>query len=94
MPLTENGVERASSLQLVTSCDGFVKSDYASGTEALVYFEGILPGSDLEPGVRYFLNASKGSKGKDSPSSGISQFVGRAISSTEINFEPDQPIQL
>lgn len=92
--LTESGVQRASSLQLSTSCDGFVRSDHASGTDALVYFEGILTGAGLEPGVRYFLNASRGSKGKHSPPSGISQYVGTALSSSEINFEPDQPIQL
>jgi hypothetical protein len=92
--LTESGAQRASSLQFSTSCDGFVKSDHAPGTDALVYFEGIVPGSSLEPGVRYFLTASKGSKGKNSPSSGISQYVGTALSSYEINFEPDQPIQL
>jgi hypothetical protein len=92
--LTESGVQRASSLLLTTSCDGFVKSDHASGTDALVYFEGIVPGSSLEPGARYFLTGSKGSKGTESPSSGISQYIGTALSSNEINFEPDQPIQL
>lgn len=92
--LTSSGAQRASSLNFETSCDGFVKSSFEVGQDALVYFEGILPGVDLVPGTRYFLSASKGSKSETSPQTGISQFVGVALSDKEINFEPDQPIKL
>jgi hypothetical protein len=88
------GVLRASSLDASTSCDGFVVSNYSSGGDALIHFEGLVPGTDFVVGSRYYLSASKGSKSVTSPPSGISQFIGRAVTATEINFEPDQAIKL
>ena len=92
--ITPAGVQRATSLDPTMSCDGFVISDYDAGEESLVYFEGLVPGDTLDVGSRYYLSPSKGAVSLESPFTGISQFIGRAVSETEINFEPDQPSKL
>ena len=92
--LSDQGAVRASSVDEQTSCDGYVKTDVVAGSDALVYFEGKLTSSGLTPGARYYLGAGKGSFVSSSPPAGISQFIGRAISDSEVNFEASDPIQL
>lgn len=78
-------------------CDGFVISAVTSGQNATVYFEGInnqLTG--LTEGAVYFLGTTAGAGVTTAPSASgnIVQKVGKAISATEISFEPSQPIEI
>ena len=92
--LSDRGAVRASSVDISTACDGFVKTDVVAGAEAMIYFEGKVTTSGATPGARYYLGAGRGTKVSDAPTIGVSQFIGRAISDTEINFEASDPIQL
>ena len=76
------------------SADGYVKTAVASGASAAVFLEGVLPGEGYVAGTRYYLSETPGLVTTISPSTGISQFIGKALSDTEINFEPDQPVRL
>ena len=75
---------------------GFVKASFASAATAAVYFEGRITGlSGLTPGARQYLStASAGQVTASAPSSAgnVVQFVGVAVSATEIDFEPGEPI--
>ena len=75
---------------------GFVKASFASAATAVVYFEGRITGlSGLTPGARRYLStASAGQVTASAPSSAgnVVQFVGVAVSATEIDFEPGEPI--
>lgn len=74
---------------------GFVLSGTTSPASALVYMEGKITGlSGLTPGARYYLNTTAGTLTTTAPSTAgnIIQFVGIAINSTTLSFEPDEPI--
>lgn len=75
---------------------GFVKSSFSSGVEADVYFEGRITGlSGLTPGARQYLSAaSAGQATATAPSTAgnVVQFIGVAVSATEIDFEAGEPI--
>lgn len=76
---------------------GFVLSAYTTGQDATVYFEGIndeLTG--LTPGARQFLSTTAGASTATAPSTSanVVQQIGRAISATEISFEPQQAVTL
>jgi hypothetical protein len=77
---------------------GFVLSSVTSGATATVYFEGTITGlSSLTIAGTYFLSAvTPGVITTTAPSTAghIVQQVGVAISSTELSFEPQQPITL
>ena len=72
---------------------GFVLSAFPTGS-ALVYFEGTITGLvGLTPGARYYTSASSpGAITATAPSgaSNVVQFVGIAISDTELSFEPSE----
>ena len=76
--------------------NGFVLASYTSAESALVYFEGSVTGlSGLTPGTPMYLSGSSpGAAIATAPTaSGYSvQYVGTAISATEISFEPGQPV--
>ena len=78
--------------------DGFVLSAVTSGASATVYFEGTntqLTGLTL--GARYYLSASVPGGITATPPSGsgnVVQYIGRAISATEISFEPSEGVIL
>ncbi|MES2488569.1 MAG: hypothetical protein V4607_02170 [Pseudomonadota bacterium] len=78
--------------------DGFVVAGAASGANALVYFEGRISGlSDLVPGTRYYLSDSVPGGITDTPpnaTGNVVQYIGRAISETEIAFEATDGIIL
>ena len=78
------------------SVDGFVLSSASPGTNALIYFEGVLQVSGLTTGLRYYLGASGGQISSTSPSGApyIHQYVGKAISSNKLNFEPSEYVEL
>ena len=75
---------------------GFVKAATASAGTAAVYFEGRITGlSGLTPGARMYLSAgTAGAVTATSPSAAgnVSQFVGTAVSATELDFEASNPI--
>lgn len=77
-------------------CVGFVLAAFGAGQQALVFTESIVTGlSGLTPGVRYFLsNTVPGGITSDpvTQSGHILQFIGTAISDTELAFEPADPI--
>lgn len=66
---------------------GFVKDAVTSGQQALVYFEGINDDkSSLTIGGRCYLSTTGGVT-QTAPTTGISQFLGVAVSATEISTE-------
>lgn len=77
--------------------DGFVKDAVTSGQSALVYFEGANTSlTGLTPGARYYLHTTAGGVSSTPPSASgnVVQYLGRAISTTELSFEPDVGILL
>lgn len=88
-------VRKADATSEGKEADGFVLEGVASGATAAVYFEGTntqLVG--LTIGARYYLNTSAGTATPTPPSGvgNIVQYLGRAISATEISFEPGPSI--
>lgn len=77
--------------------DGFVLSGATSGVAVDVYFEGRNTQlSGLTIGARYYLNTTAGAVTTTVPSSSgnVVQYVGRALSATELAFEPSEGIIL
>jgi hypothetical protein len=77
--------------------DGYVLASVTSGQNATVYFEGNISGlASLTPGARYYLSATPGGATATAPStaSHLKQFIGKAISATEISFEPEDGVVL
>jgi len=77
---------------------GFVLSGVTSPNNATVYLDGTITGlTSLTPGAAYYLSgATAGAIVSTAPSTSgyISQEVGVALSTTELNFEEQQPITL
>lgn len=66
---------------------GFVKSAFLTGANASIYFEGSNDDlSSLTIGARYYLSTA-GTASSTPRSTGIHQFLGIAISATEINTD-------
>lgn len=90
-------VRKADATTAGKEADGFVLSAVTSGQSALVYFEStntVLSGLTL--GARYYLSTSAGQVTATPPSASgnVVQYVGRAISATELSFEPDAGVVL
>lgn len=70
--------------------DGFVRSNTMMGAHAFVYHDGVNDKlSGLTPGARYYLSDSMYGQGTtDKPP--LTQYLGRAISATEIVYQPQQ----
>ena len=79
------------------AAQGFVLTSATSGNPVTVYWEGRNTAlSTLTPGARYYLGDTAGAV-TDTPITGsgkIHQYVGRAINSTTLVFEPDDAITL
>jgi len=76
---------------------GYVKTGFALGATATVFFSGNLGGlSGLTIGGACFLSETAGGITQTAVNSvgAISQYVGRAVAADELNFMPEQPIQL
>lgn len=77
---------------------GFVKAAVASAATAAVYFEGRITGlSGLTPGARQYLSAANpGALTTAAPSAAgnVVQWVGDAVSATELDFEKSNPITI
>lgn len=77
--------------------DGFVLASYSADDTASVYFEGLITGlSGLTLGARYYLSTTAGNITATAPSSAgnVLQYVGKAVSATELSFEPSDGIIL
>ena len=77
--------------------DGFVLDAFSDTTSAIVYFEGKITGlTGLTIGARYYLSATAGLATATAPSGSgqVVQYIGRAISATEISFEPSEGVVL
>lgn len=88
-------VRKADATSSGKEADGFVLSAVTSGANATVYMEGTnnqLTG--LTGGTRYFLATSAGSTTASAltGSGNVVQYLGKALSSTEISFEPDEGV--
>lgn len=72
--------------------DGFVLASYLSGATAVVYLEGTNTHvSGLTLGSRYYLSTTAGTPTDTPPSASgnVVQYIGTALSATELTFEPD-----
>lgn len=95
----DGGTAKARKADASTSgkeADGFVLSSVSSAASATVYFEGTNTQlSSLTLGSRYYLSASIAGAITATPVSttgNVSQYIGRAVSATELSFEPDDGI--
>lgn len=77
--------------------DGFVIAAVSSGATGTAYFEGTNTQlSGLTPGAAYYLSTTAGGVTTTPPSTTgqVVQYLGKALSATELSFEPAQPINL
>lgn len=75
--------------------DGFVLAAVTSGTAGLMYKEGTITGlTGLTPGAEMFLSNTPGQLTATplSAAGTVDQFVGIAISSSEVDYNPGEPI--
>lgn len=76
---------------------GFVLAAVTSGANATVYFEGTITGlTGLTPGARHYLSTTAGQNTATPPSAAgnVVQYIGTAISTTALSFEPQDGIVL
>lgn len=76
---------------------GFVLASSTSGNNATVYLSGTITGlTSLTPGARYYLDDTAGGVTSTplTATGNVSQYVGSAISATEISFDVDEPITI
>lgn len=95
---SDTGVEKARKADATVEgkeANGFVKAAVTSGATAAVYLEGRVSGlTGMTPGARQYLLVTPGKAGSTPPNAAnnVVQFVGVAVSPTEIDFEPGNPI--
>lgn len=90
-------VRKADATAAGKEADGFVLAGVTAPAEALVYFEGTNTGrTGLTLGARYYLDTTAGGIVTTPPSGSgnVVQYIGRAVSTTEITFEPDDGVVL
>lgn len=91
-------VRNASAATSGKECDGFVLAAIAQGATGTVYFEGTISGlTGLTIGNRCYLSAATAGAVTQTPpaaSGNVLQFVGVALSATEVTFEADDGIIL
>lgn len=88
-------VRKADATSEGKEADGFVLAGVTLGANATVYFEGTNTQlSTLTIGGRYYLNTTAGTVTATAPAAtgNVVQYLGRAISATEISFEPSPAI--
>jgi hypothetical protein len=96
----DSGTAKARKADATTAgkeANGFVLAAVTSGNNATVYFDGTNTQlSGLTPGAVYYLAATAGGITNTPPSASgnVVQRVGRALSATELTFEPGEPITL
>lgn len=76
---------------------GYAFNSVLAGSNVTVYFDGRIGGqTGLIPGQRTYLSLTPGAI-TTTPLSGageLHQFIGKAVSATEVHFEADDPIEL
>lgn len=90
-------VRKADATTAGKEANGYVLASVTSGASATVYFEQVITGlSGLTLGALYFLSTTAGGVTATAPSSSgnVSQRIGRAISTSELLFQPQSPITL
>lgn len=91
------GIRNADATAAGRECDGYCLAAIANGADGAVNFEGIITGlAGLTVGARYYMSEVAGAV-TDTPVSvdgNVDQFIGKAISATEISFEPEVPAYL
>jgi hypothetical protein len=96
--LTTGAITRASAASGGNQASGFAQAGAANGASVTAQLEGIITGlTGLTPGARYYLSDSTPGGITATPVSGtgkIHQYVGQALSATELNFEPDDGVVL
>ena len=78
------------------SADGYVKSAVTTGQNASVYFEGTNANlSGLTAGSKYYLHTTAGGVTTTAPTTSgyIRQYLGKALSATELSVEIGEPIK-
>ena len=92
------GVRNADSTTAGKETNGFVLAAVTASNPAQVFFEGIVTGlSGLTPGALYYTSTTAGGVTTTVPSASgnVVQSVGRALSATELSFEPSAlPVEL
>jgi hypothetical protein len=79
------------------AANGFVLSSVTSGQDASVYLEGTITGlTSKTPGARQYLSDTAGELTETpvTASGAYHQFVGTAVSDTEVSFEPDDVVEM
>lgn len=96
---TAGTIARASAAAAGNQCIGWATSSVATANPVIIQLEGKISGlSGLTPGARYFLSdvtpggllIAPGPTGAGK----LAQYVGTAVSATELDFEPDDAILL
>lgn len=90
-------VRKADATTAGKEANGFVLSAVTSGNNATVYFEGTNTQlSSLTGASVYYLSTTAGGATTTAPSGSgnVVQRLGRALSATEISFEPSDPVTL
>lgn len=88
-------VRKADATTTGKEADGFVKDAYTSGQNATVYFEGVNDGlAGLTLGSKYYLGTTAGGITTTVPTTtgNVRQYVGKALSATELSFEASDAI--
>lgn len=90
-------VRKADGTATGKECNGFVLANVANGASATVYFEGPnTQRSGMTVGARQYLSTTPGAA-TETPLAGsgnVVQYLGVAVSATEMNFEPEDGIIL
>lgn len=83
-------VRKASATDATRPAHGYVTEAVTTGSNATVYTDGFLPGSGFTVGSKYFLDTTAGSVTTTPPSESgnIVQYIGVAVSTDKIKFEP------
>lgn len=90
-------VRKADSTTSGKEADGFVLEAFSASAAATVYFEGRNTGlTGLTKGARYYLGTTAGAAVSTVPSAAgnVVQYLGRAISATELAFEGSEGVIL
>lgn len=76
--------------------NAFVKAAFLSGATAVCYLpDNIITGlSGLTPGARQYLHTTAGTLTETAPSTAgnVVQMIGTALSATEVEFDPEEPV--
>lgn len=88
-------VRKADATAVGKEADGYVKASVASAGTAAVYLGSRISGlTGKTPGARQYLHTTAGLMVETAPSASgnVSQWVGTAVSATEVDFKKSEPI--